>query len=110
MVTLRRDKSILYSRIVIIMLTYWFLIALNLNIAFSNNVLGLYVVLSQSKKLTQIFPIFIIALGAVIFQLTAFYPRKAWVKKCSTFYKLINSVVTSFVSIVAKMYVLIFFF
>lgn len=75
-VTLRRDKSILYSRVVIIMLTYSFLIALNLNIAFSNKGIGLYGGLFQSTSLTQTFHMFILAICAVILQLTAFYPRK----------------------------------
>ena len=91
-VTLRRDKSILYSRVVIIMLTYSFLIALNLNIAFSNKGIGLYGGLFQATSLTQTFHIFILAICAVILQLTAFYPRKIWVKNFSTFYKFISSV------------------
>ena len=90
-VTLRRDKSILYSRVVIVMLIYSFLTALNLNIAFSNKGIGLYGGLFQATSLTQTFHIFIIAICAVILQLTAFYPRKVWVKTFSSFYKLINS-------------------
>lgn len=91
-VTLRRDKSILYSRVVIVMLIYSFLTALNLNIAFSNKGIGLYGGLFQATPLTQTFHIFIIAICAVILQLTAFYPRKVWVKTFSSFYKLIMSV------------------
>ena len=91
-VTLRRDKSILYSRVVIVMLIYSFLTALNLNIAFSNKGIGLYGGLFQATSLTQTFHIFIIAICAVILQLTAFYPRKVWVKNFSSFYKLIMSV------------------
>ena len=91
-VTLRRDKSILYSRVVIVMLIYSFLTALNLNIAFSNKGIGLYGGLFQATSLTQTFHIFIIAICAVILQLTAFYPRKVWVKTFSSFYKLIMSV------------------
>ena len=91
-VTLRRDKSILYSRVVIVMLIYSFLTALNLNIVFSNNGIGLYGGLFQATSLTQTFHIFIIAICAVILQLTAFYPRKVWVKTFSSFYKLIMSI------------------
>ena len=91
-VTLRRDKSILYSRVVIVMLIYSFLTALNLNIAFSNKGIGLYGGLFQATSLTQTFHIFIIAICAVILQLTAFYPRKVWDKTFSSFYKLIMSV------------------
>lgn len=91
-VTLRRDKSILYSRVVIVMLIYSFLAALNINMAFLNKGIGLYGGLFQSTSLTQTFHIFIIAICAVILQLTAFYPRKVWVKNYSSFYKLIMSV------------------
>lgn len=91
-VTLRRDKSILYSRVVIVMLIYSFLTALNLNIVFSNKGIGLYGGLFQATSLTQTFHIFIFAICAVILQLTAFYPRKVWEKNYSSFYKLIMSV------------------
>lgn len=74
------------------MLIYSFLTALNLNIAFSNKGIGLYGGLFQATSLTQTFHIFIIAICAVILQLTAFYPRKVWVKNFSSFYKLIMSV------------------
>ena len=82
-VTLRRDKSILYSRAVIIMLSYSFWIALILNIVFSNNGIGLYGGLFQATSLTQTFHIFILAICAIILQLTAFYPRKIGVKQFS---------------------------
>ena len=91
-VTLRRDKSILYSRVLIVMLIYSLLTALNLNIVFSNKGIGLYGGLYQVTSLTQTFHIFIIAVCAVILQLTAFYPRKVWVKNFSSFYKLMMSV------------------
>ncbi len=41
-VTLRRDKSILYSRVLLLMLTYSFLILLNLNMTFSDKGIGLF--------------------------------------------------------------------
>ena len=91
-VTLRRDKSILYSRVAIVMLIYSFLTALSLNIAFSNKGIGLYGGLFQTTSITQTFHIFILAICAVILQLTAFYPRKVWVKDLSSFYKLMMSV------------------
>ena len=91
-VTLRRDKSILYSRILIVMLIYSFLIAINLNIAFSSKGIGLYGGLFQSTPLTQTFHMFILAICGVILQLTAFYPRKVWVKNFSSVNKLIRNI------------------
>ena len=91
-VTLRRDKSILYSRVVIFMLLYSFLILLNLNMTLSDKGIGLYGGLFQTTSLTQTFHLFIFAISALILQLTAFYPRKIWVKKNTGFYRLVNSV------------------
>ena len=90
-VTLRRDKSILYSRAAISMLTLSFVIPFNLYMAFSNKGIGLYGGLYQSTSLTQIFHIFILTVCAVILQLTAFYPRKIGVKSFSEIYKFITS-------------------
>jgi len=75
-VTLRRDKSILYSRLAISSLLYLFLILLNLNMTLSNKGIGLYGGLFQTTSLTQTFHLYIFAICAVILQLTAFYPRK----------------------------------
>ena len=91
-VTNRRDKSILYCRVAIVMLIYSFINASNLNVAFSYKGIGLYGGLFQATKITQTFHTFIIAICAVILQLSAYYPRKAWVRNYSTFYRLINSV------------------
>lgn len=91
-VTLRRDKSILYSRVVIFMLIYSFIISLNYNMTLSNKGIGLYGGLFQITSLTQTFHLFIFAMCAVILQLTAFYPRKIWVKQFTSFYDLVSNV------------------
>ena len=58
----------------------------------------------MATNITQIFHMFIIAICAIILQITAFYPRKLWVKKYSTFYWLINSVHTNYITnIINKM-------
>ena len=75
-VTLRRDKSILYSREVIIILLYTFLITFSFDTAFLNKGIGLFGGLFQATPFTQAFHLFIIAISAIILQLTAFYPRK----------------------------------
>jgi len=91
-VTLRRDKSILYSRLTISSLLYLFLILLNLNMTLSNKGIGLFGGLFQTTTLTQTFHLYIFAICAVILQLTAFYPRKIWVKDLTSFYNLVSSV------------------
>ena len=93
-VTIRRDKSILYCRVAIVMLIYAFINASNLNVAFSYKGIGLYGGLYIATNITHTFHLFIIAICAIILQLTAFYPRKLWVKEASSFFWLINSVFT----------------
>jgi NADH-ubiquinone oxidoreductase chain 2 len=76
-VTLRRDKSILFSRISIIILLYsTFLASNSLYINYINKGIGIYSGLFHITSITQIFHIFIFLLSAVILQLTGFYPRK----------------------------------
>src|ERR1700687_3381440 len=76
-VTLRRDKSILFSRVAIIVLIYSFLLAITtLYITCLDTGIGLYGGLFHSTSTTHTFQIFIILISGVILQLTAFYPRK----------------------------------
>lgn len=89
-VTLRRDKSILFSRVAIIVLIYTLLLAIySLLINNSFKGIGLFGGLFHVTSITHIFQIFIFLISAVILQLTAFYPRRAWVKKYSSLNKLI---------------------
>ena len=76
-VTTRRDKSILYSRVAIIILLYSSLLCYNgLNILFLEKGIGLYGGLFYANSTTQIFHLFVLLLSASILSLTAFYPRK----------------------------------
>nr|YP_010119220.1 NADH dehydrogenase subunit 2 [Erysiphe pisi]QQY98236.1 NADH dehydrogenase subunit 2 [Erysiphe pisi] len=76
-VTLRRDKSILYSRVAIIVLLYSSIIAINsLFISSLAKGIGLYGGLFHATAITQNFHIFIFIISAIIIQLTAFYPRR----------------------------------
>jgi uncharacterized membrane protein len=76
-VSLRRDKSILFSRVGLIILVYSSLIALNsLYFTSLDGGIGLFGGLFHATSITQIFHIFIFLITAVILQLTSFYPRK----------------------------------
>lgn len=91
-VTLRRDKSILFSRVAIKTLIFASFIALNnLYIKPLEKGIGIYGGLFHVNTFTQSFNIFIFAVSAVILILTAFYPRKVYVKTFSSFYKLLSS-------------------
>jgi len=88
-VTLRRDKSILFSRVAIIVLIYCSILAITtLYITYIDTGIGLYGGLFHSTSTTQTFQIFIILISGVILQLTAFYPRKVWIKEYSSINKL----------------------
>jgi len=88
-VTLRRDKSILFSRVAIIVLLYSSLIAIaSLYLTYLDRGIGLYGGLFHATSTTQIFHIFIFLISAVILQLTGFYPRKVWVADYSSIRKL----------------------
>jgi NADH-ubiquinone oxidoreductase chain 2 len=90
-VTLRRDKSILFSRVSIIILLYSILLAKNgLYINYIDKGIGIYSGLFHVTSITQIFHIFIFLISAVILQLTAFFPRRVWSEKYSSFNKIIS--------------------
>ena len=91
-VTLRRDKSILYSRITITILVISFLLALeNLNMTSLEKGIGLYGGLFHATSTSQTFQIFIFLISAAILQLTGFYPRRVWVKEYSSLSRLFTS-------------------
>jgi NADH-ubiquinone oxidoreductase chain 2 len=76
-VTLRRDKSILFSRVAIIVLLYSSLIAItSLYFSYLDRGIGLYGGLFHATSITQVFHIFIFLISASILQLTGFYPRR----------------------------------
>jgi len=89
-VTQRRDKSILYARIVITILVCCFILCTNsFYYQFHDKGLGLFGGLYHTTAVTHMFHIFIILITALILQLNGFYPRKVWTEKYSSLYKLI---------------------
>ena len=94
-VTLRRDKSILFSRIVITGLFFASFLALNnLFTKALEKGIGIYGGLFNVTTFTQSFNIFIFLISAVILVLTAFYPRKVFIKEQSSFFKLLTTKLT----------------
>jgi NADH-ubiquinone oxidoreductase chain 2 len=84
-VTLRRDKSILYSRVAIIMLLLSSKLALDsLYITCLDTGIGLYGGLFHATSITHLFQIFIFLISAAILQLTGFYPRRVVIKEFSS--------------------------
>lgn len=88
-VTLRRDKSILYSRTALIILLKCSYISFDsLNTFSLEKGIGLFGGLFNATSINQTFQIFIYLISAIILQLTGFYPRKVWLEKYSNFNKL----------------------
>jgi NADH-ubiquinone oxidoreductase chain 2 len=76
-VTHRRDISILFNRIAILILAYCILLDISSLSVISKGV-GLHGGLLFINNITQIFHIFIFMVSILILQLTSFYPRKVW--------------------------------
>ena len=88
-ITTRRDKSILYSRIVMKSLILSTILALsNFNLKAIEKGIGLYGGLFNVTTITQTFNIFIFIVSIAILILTSFYPRKVSIKQYSSFYTL----------------------
>jgi NADH-ubiquinone oxidoreductase chain 2 len=84
-VSLRRYKSVLFSRVAILVLLYCSNLALNsLYIISLDRGIGLFGGLYHATSLTQIFQIFIFIISFAILQLTAFYPRRVWIPEYSS--------------------------
>ncbi len=75
-VVLRRDLSILFNRITIIILLYCILHEVN-GLFMLNKGISLHGGLLYITNITQIFHIFIFFISILILQLTSFYPRKS---------------------------------
>jgi len=77
----RRDRSILYSRITILILISSIILTKNaLYATFLDKGIGLYGGLFHCTAITHNFHIFIFLISAIILQLTSFYPRKVYLK------------------------------
>jgi NADH-ubiquinone oxidoreductase chain 2 len=84
------DKSILYSRVAIIILLYSALLSyICLNQEALGKGIAIYGGLFHITSTSLIFQIFIFLLSGAILQLTAFYPRKVWLTGHSTMYELL---------------------
>lgn len=91
-VSSRRDKSILFSRTALLIISYCFiLLSSNINLIFMDKGLSLFGGLIYCKINNQIFSIFIILLSLIILILTCFYPRKILIENYSSLYNIIYS-------------------
>jgi NADH-ubiquinone oxidoreductase chain 2 len=90
-VTLKRDQSILFSRIVMksLILTS-FLLYNNIYISSLEKGIGIYGGLFNVTTFTQTFSIFLLLLSSVILILTSFYPRKLDVSKYLSIFSIFN--------------------
>ena len=102
-VNIRRDLSILYNRIAILILIYCILNDLS-SLTVITKGIGLHGGLLLVTNITQIFHIFLFIISILILTLTSFYPRKVWVSEYSSLKDLlINKFVYYNTKIINKM-------
>lgn len=102
-VTLRRDLSILFNRIVIVSLQYSIILHI-LSLFMCNKGISLHGGLLHITNITQIFQMFIFVISIFILQLTSFFPRKVWISSCSSLkYLLFNNFIYYRTKIINKM-------
>jgi len=95
----RRDISIYYSRIGIIVQLYCiFFCYNNLFISYLDQGVGLFGGLFDISSLSLFFHMFIFFLTLFILNLTGFYPRKCWSNQHLTFYKLLFTKLKLFIA------------
>jgi NADH-ubiquinone oxidoreductase chain 2 len=82
-VNVRRDVSILYNRIAILILIYCIFNDIT-SLTVVTKGIGLHGGLLLINNITQIFHIFVYLISALILTLTSFYPRKVWVTEHSS--------------------------
>lgn len=89
--TLRKDKSILFSRIVMIALVLSAILAFNnLFVLSLDKGIGIYGGLFHVTPFTQTFNVFIFIITSLILTITSFYPRKVFVNRFSSVYNLFS--------------------
>ena len=89
-VTLRRDKSVLYSRSSFAFL--WLCIVISFNsfhVNFLDKGIGIFTGLLHTSSITHIFHLFIFIIVSLILLLTSFYPRKIWTEEYSSPHKIL---------------------
>ena len=78
-VTFRRDKSILFARLTILILTNCSILLYSvLSLSFLSKSISLFGGLVYCKTHTLVFTLFIFSLTIFILSLSSFYPRKVW--------------------------------
>jgi len=83
--TMRKDKSILFSRVVMIALIITTLLAFNnLFVLSLDKGVGIYGGLFHITSFTHTFNIFVFIITSIILTLTSFFPRKAFIKEFSS--------------------------
>lgn len=95
----RRDISIYYSRIGIVIQLYCiFFCYNNLFISYLDQGIGLFGGLFNISSISIIFDLLIFLLTLFILNLTGFYPRKYWSNQYLTFYKLLFTKLKMFIA------------
>jgi NADH-ubiquinone oxidoreductase chain 2 len=102
-VTIRRDKSILFNRVAIIILLYSIILGILSSYIFSlDKGISIYAGLFNVTNITQTFQIFVFIISAIILLLTGFYPRKIILKEYSIWRSIWNAAYAAAAAAAAK--------
>jgi NADH-ubiquinone oxidoreductase chain 2 len=90
-VTFRRDKSILFARLTILILTNCSILLYSiLSLSFLAKSISLFGGLVYCKTHTLVFTLFIFALTMFILSLSSFYPRKVWHEESASLFNVVS--------------------
>lgn len=90
-VTFRRDKSILFARLTILILTNCSILLYSiLSLSFLAKSISLFGGLVYCKTHTLVFTLFIFSLTIFILSLSSFYPRKVWHEKYASLFYVVS--------------------
>ena len=91
-VTFRRDKSILFARLTILILTNCSILLYSiLSLSFLAKSISLFGGLVYCKTHTLVFTLFIFILTMFILSLSSFYPRKVWHEKSASLFYVVSN-------------------
>jgi len=88
-VTIRRDKSIIFTRIAqLSLICACFSLYYNIYFSYLLTGIGFFGGLFHTTSITHTYIFFIFLLSIIILSLTAFYPRRVWLKDTSSLKKM----------------------
>ena len=101
--TIRPDRSILYSRVGILIIFYSIVATYtSFHVTYLERGIGLFGGLFNATCITHAFQIFILLICGIILLMTAFYPRKKFVRNSLNFISVLFNKIKEYINIINK--------